>query len=96
VLSEYVYTAHSQNDIVTALAEGMDKGSAPLVVGGRYGLSSKEFTPAMVKSVFDEIKKSSPKNHFTVGIIDDVTNTSLEFNPEFSIESADTISSCRS
>ena len=81
------------NDIITALVEGMDKGSAPLVVGGRYGLSSKEFTPAMVKSVFDEIKKDNPKNHFTVGIIDDVTNTSLEFNPEFSIEGADTISS---
>ncbi|MCD6424036.1 MAG: pyruvate:ferredoxin (flavodoxin) oxidoreductase, partial [Anaerolineales bacterium] len=81
------------NDVVTAIVEGMDRESAPLIVGGRYGLSSKEFTPAMVKSVFDEIKKDSPKNHFTVGIIDDVTNTSLEFNPEFSIESADTISS---
>jgi len=81
------------NDIITALVEGMDKGSAPLVVGGRYGLSSKEFTPAMVKSVFDEIKKDNPKNHFTVGIIDDVTNTSLEFNPEFSIEGSDTINS---
>ncbi len=81
------------NDIVTAFVEGMEKGSAPLVVGGRYGLSSKEFTPAMVKGVFDEIKKDTPKNHFTVGIIDDVTHTSLEFNPEFSIESEDTISS---
>jgi pyruvate-ferredoxin/flavodoxin oxidoreductase len=81
------------NDIVTALVEGMDKGSAPLVVGGRYGLSSKEFTPAMVKGVFDEIKKDNPKNHFTIGIVDDVTHTSLEYNPEFSIEGADTISS---
>ena len=81
------------NDIITAIVEGMDKESAPLVVGGRYGLSSKEFTPAMVKGVFDEIKKDNPKNHFTIGIVDDVTHTSLEFNPEFSIEGADTISS---
>ena len=48
------------------------------VIGGRYGLSSKEFTPAMVKAVFDELKKKSPKNHFTVGINDDVTHTSLD------------------
>ena len=81
------------NDIVTAIVEGMDKESAPSVIGGRYGLSSKEFTPAMVKGVFDEIKKDNPKNHFTIGIIDDVTHTSLEYNPEFSIDSAETISS---
>ncbi|MCK4490892.1 MAG: pyruvate:ferredoxin (flavodoxin) oxidoreductase, partial [Anaerolineales bacterium] len=81
------------NDIITAIVEGMDKESAPLVIGGRYGLSSKEFTPAMVKGVFDEIKKDNPKNHFTIGIVDDVTHTSLEYNPEFSIEGADTISS---
>ncbi|MFN3781696.1 MAG: 2-oxoacid:acceptor oxidoreductase family protein, partial [Candidatus Kapaibacteriota bacterium] len=59
----------------------------PEIVGGRYGLSSKEFTPAMVKAVLDNLKQKSPKNHFTVGIIDDVTFTSLEFDPNFSIES---------
>jgi pyruvate-ferredoxin/flavodoxin oxidoreductase len=58
----------------------------PLVVGGRYGLASKEFTPAMVKGIFDELEQAKPKNHFTIGIHDDVTNTSLDFDPEFSIE----------
>ena len=58
-------------DVVTALREACDKGLAsfdaePLVVGGRYGLSSKEFSPAMVKAVFDELKLRAPKNHFTV------------------------------
>jgi pyruvate-ferredoxin/flavodoxin oxidoreductase len=56
------------------------------VVGGRYGLSSKEFTPAMIKAVFDNLAQSSPKNHFTVGIDDDLSHTSLPFDPEFSIE----------
>ena len=51
--------------------------SSLVVVGGRYGLASKEFTPAMVKSVYDELGKPRPKNHFTVGILDDVTLTSL-------------------
>ncbi|MEK7256083.1 MAG: pyruvate:ferredoxin (flavodoxin) oxidoreductase, partial [Bacteroidota bacterium] len=60
-----------------------------VVTGGRYGLSSKEFTPAMVKAVFDELKKDQPKNHFTIGIHDDVTHTSLDFAPTFSIETAD-------
>ena len=60
-----------------------------LVIGGRYGLSSKEFTPAMVKGVFDELKKDNPKNHFTIGINDDVTFTSLDYDPSFSIEQAD-------
>ncbi len=50
------------------------------VIGGRYGLSSKEFTPAMVKGVFDELKKSEPKNHFSIGIDDDVTFTSIPFD----------------
>ncbi|MCZ7554416.1 MAG: hypothetical protein M5U05_17855 [Anaerolineales bacterium] len=72
-------------DVVTAFAEVGDLH--PLVVGGRYGLSSKEFTPAMVKAVFDELKLGAPKNHFTVGIHDDVTHTSLDFDPEFDIES---------
>jgi pyruvate-ferredoxin/flavodoxin oxidoreductase len=56
------------------------------IVGGRYGLSSKEFTPAMIKAVFDHLAAAEPKNHFTVGINDDVTHTSLDYNPEFSIE----------
>ena len=56
------------------------------VIGGRYGLSSKEFTPAMVKAIYEELEKSEPKNHFTIGINDDVTHTSLEFDPSFQIE----------
>ena len=57
------------------------------IVGGRYGLSSKEFTPAMIKSVFDNLATTQPKNHFTVGIYDDVSHTSLDYDPGFSIES---------
>jgi len=70
-------------DIVNALHEG--KRSAQ-VIGGRYGLSSKEFTPAMVKAVYDNLSKSEPKKHFTVGIHDDVSNTSLDYDPSFSTE----------
>jgi pyruvate-ferredoxin/flavodoxin oxidoreductase len=55
----------------------------PRIIGGRYGLSSKEFTPSMVKAVFDELAKPRPKNHFTVGIIDDVTHTSLVWDKTF-------------
>jgi pyruvate-ferredoxin/flavodoxin oxidoreductase len=55
----------------------------PIITGGRYGLSSKEFNPAMVKAIFDELKNDKPKNHFTIGIHDDVTHTSLEWDPEF-------------
>jgi pyruvate-ferredoxin/flavodoxin oxidoreductase len=76
-------------DVVTAIYEGAAKQgwqTLPTVIGGRYGLSSKEFTPAMVKAVFDELVKPSPKNHFTVGIYDDVTHTSLAFDPNFNIE----------
>ena len=58
----------------------------PKVVGGRYGLSSKEFTPAMVKGVFDNLAKANPQNHFTVGIMDDVTFTSLDYDPSFTTE----------
>ncbi|MCF8432225.1 MAG: pyruvate:ferredoxin (flavodoxin) oxidoreductase, partial [Melioribacteraceae bacterium] len=81
-------------DIITALAEAMSSNEKPFevmpkVIGGRYGLSSKEFTPAMVKAVYDEMKKENPKNHFTVGINDDVTFTSLEFDPSFVIEGDD-------
>jgi pyruvate-ferredoxin/flavodoxin oxidoreductase len=67
-------------DVVNAFAE---TGRSCRVVGGRYGLSSKEFTPPMVKAVYDELKKPAPKNHFTVGIVDDVTNTHLEPDPSF-------------
>ena len=66
-------------DVITAFAE---MGVAKKVIGGRYGLSSKEFTPAMVKGVFDELLKAHPKNHFTIGIKDDVTHTSLDYDPE--------------
>ncbi len=71
-------------DVVNAVFEG---GRQVKVIGGRYGLSSKEFTPAMAKGVFDELNKPEPKNHFTVGINDDVTHTSLDYDPEFNIES---------
>jgi pyruvate-ferredoxin/flavodoxin oxidoreductase len=76
-------------DIVTTLAESVASGAItamPRIIGGRYGLSSKEFTPAMVKAVFDELDKAQPKNHFTIGINDDVTHTSLEYDPTFDIE----------
>ncbi len=78
-------------DVVNALHEGLNHGwgslkNMPSVVGGRYGLSSKEFTPAMAKAVFDNLEVAEPKDHFTVGIHDDVSNSSLEFDPEFSIE----------
>jgi pyruvate-ferredoxin/flavodoxin oxidoreductase len=68
-------------DVVTAFVEMGD--SMPTIVGGRYGLSSKEFTPTMVKGIFDELDKNSPKNHFTIGINDDVTHTSLTYKPGF-------------
>ncbi len=70
-------------DILSAYIEG--SGSMPKIVGGRYGLSSKEFTPKMVKGIYDELLKDEPKNHFTVGIIDDVTHTSLMADPTFEL-----------
>ncbi len=73
-------------DVVNAVFES---GRKINVIGGRYGLSSKEFTPAMVKGVFDEMSKPKPKNHFTVGINDDISHTSLEYDPNFNIESPD-------
>lgn len=84
------------SDVVTALSEGIADDSAPFssmprVIGGRYGLSSKEFTPGMVKSVFDELLSKKPKNHFTVGILDDVSHTSLTYSPSFDIEPQETI-----
>ncbi|MDT7543488.1 MAG: pyruvate-ferredoxin/flavodoxin oxidoreductase [Acidobacteriota bacterium] len=78
-------------DVLTAIGESVLAGASPFaqlprVVGGRYGLASKEFTPAMAKAVFDELKKATPKNHFTIGIRDDVTHTSLDFDPAFTTE----------
>ena len=67
-------------DVCTAF---MEYGEGPRIIGGRYGLSSKEFNPSMVKAVYDNMKAMSPKNHFTVGIIDDVTHTSLEVEKGF-------------
>jgi pyruvate-ferredoxin/flavodoxin oxidoreductase len=72
-------------DVVTALHESW-QGDYPVIIGGRYGLSSKEFTPAHVKAIYDHLAQAKPKNHFTVGIHDDVTHTSLEYDPDFSIE----------
>jgi pyruvate-ferredoxin/flavodoxin oxidoreductase len=82
-------------DVVTALSEvslnGRSSFVMPRVIGGRYGLSSKEFTPAMCKAVFDELKKEKPKNHFTIGINDDVTHTSIPFDPTFHTEPNDQV-----
>ncbi len=72
-------------DVITALTEYWS-GNMPKVVGGRYGLSSKEFDPAMVKAVFDNLSLEKSKNHFTVGINDDVTHTSLDYDKSFSTE----------
>ncbi len=78
-------------DVVTTIAEEHVAGRTtwdafPTVIGGRYALSSKEFTPAMVAGVFAELEKPEPKNHFTIGIVDDVTHTSLTYDDEFSTE----------
>ncbi len=83
-------------DVVSALVERVADDDAPFtvvpkIVGGRYGLSSKEFTPAMVKAVFDNLASEKPKNHFTIGIIDDVTNTSLAYDESFDVERDDVI-----
>ena len=76
-------------DVVSALNEAKEEGSLgfkmPHIIGGRYGLSSKEFTPGMIKAIFDELKKEKPKNHFTIGIHDDVTGTSLVWDDDFVI-----------
>ena len=88
-IGEPLYT-----DILTAIQEGISEGitsfkKTPKIIGGRYGLSSKEFTPAMVKGIFEEMKKEVPKNHFTIGINDDVTHTSVSYDADFSIEPED-------
>ena len=78
-------------DVVTSISETSKFDQSVRVIGGRYGLSSKEFTPAMVKAVFDELKKPEPKNHFSIGIEDDVTFTSIPFDETFSTEPDDQV-----
>jgi pyruvate-ferredoxin/flavodoxin oxidoreductase len=83
-------------DVVTSLSESFGSNNAPFkimprVIGGRYGLASKEFTPAMVKAVFDELTKERPQNHFSIGIFDDVTFNSLPFDTNFSTEPSDQV-----
>jgi pyruvate-ferredoxin/flavodoxin oxidoreductase len=78
-------------DVVAAIDKGITMKAAafdraPRVIGGRYGLSSKEFTPAMVKAVFDELAKPHPKDRFVIGIVDDVSRSSLEWDADFSVE----------
>lgn len=71
-------------DVLSAFVESGE--TMPTIVGGRYGLSSKEFTPKMVKGIYDELLKDKPKNHFTVGIVDDVTNTSIAIDNDFAVK----------
>ncbi|HXX37771.1 MAG TPA: pyruvate:ferredoxin (flavodoxin) oxidoreductase [bacterium] len=81
-------------DVVSALAQAVAAGTRPAmprVVGGRYGLSCKDCTPAMVKAVFDELTHLTPRHGFTVGIVDDVSHTSLEEDPAFAIEPDDVV-----
>ena len=81
-------------DVVTTYAEALAAGrisSMPVIVGGRYGLSSKDFDPAMAKTVFDELKKPQPKRGFTIGITDDVSHTSLPVDASFDIEPTDVV-----
>ncbi|MBZ5504832.1 MAG: pyruvate:ferredoxin (flavodoxin) oxidoreductase [Acidobacteriia bacterium] len=83
-------------DVVTALSEAESQSThlvqpMPKVIGGRYGLSSKEFTPAMVRGVFEELVKEESRRHFTVGIVDDVTHTSIDYDPAYSTEEPDTV-----
>jgi pyruvate-ferredoxin/flavodoxin oxidoreductase len=78
-------------DCVNAIHEGISNGwgglaAFPKLIGGRYGLSSKEVTPAMIKGLFDHLLTERPRNHFTIGINDDVTHTSIDYDPEFSVE----------
>jgi pyruvate-ferredoxin/flavodoxin oxidoreductase len=81
-------------DVVNAFARALAQGkrkTMPVVVGGRYGLSSKDFNPAMAKSVFDELAKPAPLHDFVVGILDDVTHTSLAVDPRFNIDAPDVV-----
>jgi pyruvate-ferredoxin/flavodoxin oxidoreductase len=79
------------NDVLTCFMEALSTDSMPTaampkIIGGRYGLSSKEFSPGMIKSILDELIKEKPKNHFTIGIVDDVAHTSLDYDADFMIE----------
>ncbi len=79
-------------DVLSTLVQAFQQGkikTLPKMVGGRYGLSSKEFTPAMVKAVFDELKKEDPKEHFTIGIHDDVSFTSIPYEPAFTLDESE-------
>jgi len=79
-------------DVVTTLAEALEAGELykmPKVIGGRYGLASKEFDPAMVMAIFEELKQLTPKNHFTIGINDDVSHSNLTYDPNLSTEPDD-------
>lgn len=81
-------------DVSSAFSEAVASGRRevlPLVIGGRYGLSSKEFTPAMAKAIYDELGRDEPKPRFTVGIIDDVTHLSLDFDPSFDLSDPETL-----
>ena len=83
-------------DVVTTLAQGVIAGNLasaelPRVIGGRYGLSSKEFTPAMVKAIFENLASDAAKPHFTIGINDDITHLSLEWDKDFHIERDDVV-----
>ncbi len=73
-------------DIVAAFAESQSSIPFPRIIGGRYGLAGKEFHPGMIKAVLDELKSEDPKNHFTIGIHDDVCHSSLEFDNDYSVE----------
>jgi pyruvate-ferredoxin/flavodoxin oxidoreductase len=86
-------------DVVTAIMDAWSRGdfpgeTLPRVVGGRYGLGSKEFTPAMAAGVFAELARPSPKNHFTVGIVDDLTRSSIDFDPAFRPVGQDGVTRC--
>ncbi|HQR10858.1 MAG TPA: pyruvate:ferredoxin (flavodoxin) oxidoreductase [Casimicrobiaceae bacterium] len=81
-------------DVMSSFARAVAAGqwdAMPVLVGGRYGLSSKDFDPAMAKAVFDELRKTAPRNGFTVGIVDDVSHTSLDVDPTFDIEAPDVV-----
>ncbi len=83
-------------DVLGAIAQAVASGdlaNMPKVVGGRYGLASKEFTPGMIKGIYDELAKAKPKNNFTIGIIDDVTHTSLDWDPAFLPAAAEGVTS---
>lgn len=86
-------------DVLTAMAEHVALGgekftTMPRIVGGRFGLSSKEFTPGMVMSIYDELSKDSPKNNFTIGIYDDISHTSLEWDPSIRIDANEGVTQC--